>query len=92
MSANAVRMPEINLEEFERRLRAAGDSAETVDDPLEELTRLVSSIASQRGRAETPGGMHPSRPAGLNRGPAALIASESAGACARGRGGASGGS
>jgi len=53
MSANAVRMPEINLEEFERRLRAAGASADNVDDPLEELTRLVSSISSQRGRGET---------------------------------------
>lgn len=53
MSANAVRMPEINIEEFERRLRAAGAGADTVEDPLEELTRLVGSISSQRGRGET---------------------------------------
>jgi hypothetical protein len=40
-------MAEINLEEFERRLRAAGTSQSKVEDPLEELTRLVNVISAQ---------------------------------------------
>ncbi len=43
-------VPEINLEEFERRLRAAGTQQGAVEDPLEELTRLVNTIASDRPR------------------------------------------
>ncbi len=38
---------EINLEEFERRLRAA-TSPPGVEDPLAELTRLVDTIAAER--------------------------------------------
>jgi len=38
----------INLEEFERRLRTAGAAASSVEDPLEELTRLVNAIASEQ--------------------------------------------
>jgi hypothetical protein len=34
---------EINLEEFERRLRAAGAQPANVEDPLQELARLVES-------------------------------------------------
>jgi SPOR domain len=48
MSSNAKRVPEINLEDFERRLRAAGSAHGSVEDPLEELTRLVNTIASER--------------------------------------------
>ena len=36
---------EINLEEFERRLRAAAAPQAGVEDPLAELTRLVDTIA-----------------------------------------------
>jgi hypothetical protein len=52
-------VPEINLEEFERRLRAAGAPPQGgVEDPLSELTRLVNTIASERprGDAERPRG------------------------------------
>ena len=52
MSSNAKRMPEINLEDFERRLRAAGSAPGAVEDPLEELTRLVNTIASERPAPE----------------------------------------
>jgi hypothetical protein len=46
-------VPEINLEEFERRLRAAGAPQQGgVEDPLSELTRLVNTIASERPRGE----------------------------------------
>jgi hypothetical protein len=46
MNANARPIPEINLEEFERRLRAAGtNQGSKVEDPLEELTRLVNVIS-----------------------------------------------
>ena len=38
----------INLEEFERRLRMAGAAASSVEDPLEELTRLVNTISAER--------------------------------------------
>ena len=48
MSSNAKRVPEINLEDFERRLRAAGSGQGAVEDPLEELTRLVNTIAAER--------------------------------------------
>ena len=52
MSSNARRMPEINLEDFERKLRAAGSGQGGVEDPLEELTRLVNTIANERPRDE----------------------------------------
>jgi hypothetical protein len=43
-------MPEVNLEDFERKLRAAGSGQGGVEDPLEELTRLVNTIANDRPR------------------------------------------
>lgn len=46
MNAKARGVPEINLDEFERRLRSAGSSNGTVEDPLAELTRLVNSMAA----------------------------------------------
>ena len=53
MNGSKGRMaPEINLEEFERRLRAAGTQQSAVEDPLEELTRLVNTIATERPRGE----------------------------------------
>ena len=50
MSSNAKPKPvaEINLEEFERRLRAAVAPQAGVEDPLAELTRLVDTIGLER--------------------------------------------
>lgn len=48
--ANAV--SEINLEEFERRLRAVSAPQTHVEDPLAELTRLVDTIAADRPRGD----------------------------------------
>ena len=36
---------EINLDEFERRLRAAGAQQASAEDPLVELARLVEALA-----------------------------------------------
>ncbi len=47
-------VPEINLDEFERRLRAAGAPSTGVEDPLAELTRLVNAVHSDARRASTP--------------------------------------
>ena len=55
MNINARPIAEINLEEFERRLRAAGTSQSKVEDPLEELTRLVNVI-SRAGASAGAGG------------------------------------
>jgi SPOR domain len=52
MSSNAKRMPEVNLEDFERRLRAAGSAPGAVEDPLEELTRLVNTISTERSQPD----------------------------------------
>jgi len=41
-------VPQVNLDEFERRLRAAGAPAGAQEDPLEELARLVGLDASAR--------------------------------------------
>jgi hypothetical protein len=41
MSASQSRADEINLDEFERRLRAAGAQQTQAEDPLAELSRLV---------------------------------------------------
>ena len=41
MSGSAAMAPQINLDEFERRLRAAGSPIGPQEDPLEELARLV---------------------------------------------------
>lgn len=45
---------DINLEEFERRLRAAGAQQANVEDPLQELARLVESSYVGSSSAETP--------------------------------------
>jgi hypothetical protein len=42
--SNAGKVPEINLDEFEKRLRAAGAAPNGAEDPLAELTRLVTII------------------------------------------------
>ncbi|MGO9739984.1 MAG: SPOR domain-containing protein [Roseiarcus sp.] len=47
MSTSPRRLPEFDLEEFERRLRAAGAAQAQVEDPLAELTRLVNSISTE---------------------------------------------
>ena len=49
-------VPEINLDEFERRLRAAGAPSAGGEDPLAELTRLVNSVHAdaRRAAARTP--------------------------------------
>ena len=46
--SSAGTVPEINLEEFERRLRAAGAAPSGAEDPLAELTRLVTMISAGR--------------------------------------------
>jgi SPOR domain len=51
-SAKSKAISEVNLEEFERRLRAAGAPQVGVEDPLSELTRLVNTIDSERPRTE----------------------------------------
>jgi hypothetical protein len=44
-------VPEINLDEFEKRLRAAGAPSAGSEDPLAELTRLVNSVHADARRA-----------------------------------------
>ena len=52
MSGSPVKIvPEINLDEFERRLRAAGAPSAGSEDPLAELTRLVNSVHADARRA-----------------------------------------
>jgi hypothetical protein len=46
---------EINLDEFERRLRAAGAQQSQVEDPLAELSRLVEFSHMGISNGETPG-------------------------------------
>jgi hypothetical protein len=42
MSENALRAtPSVNIDEFERRLRATGSSGAAQEDPLAELARLL---------------------------------------------------
>src|SRR5271169_656699 len=41
MSNSALRAPSINLDEFERRLRATGSLGGAQEDPLAELSRLL---------------------------------------------------
>jgi hypothetical protein len=63
MSVSGPRADEINLDEFERRLRAAGGGQARAEDPLSELTRLVefshmgisNGAATSRRVAEAPG-------------------------------------
>lgn len=52
--SNAKVAPEINLDEFERRLRSAGAPPAAVEDPLAELTRLVDMISRDNERGEGP--------------------------------------
>ena len=55
MSASGSRAgDEINLEEFERRLRAAGAQQARVEDPLAELSRLVEFSHFGISNGETP--------------------------------------
>jgi hypothetical protein len=44
-------VPEINLDEFEKRLRAAGAPSAGAEDPLAELTRLVNAVHADARRA-----------------------------------------
>ena len=44
-------VPEINLDEFEKRLRAAGAPSGGAEDPLAELTRLVNAVHADARRA-----------------------------------------
>jgi len=73
MSSNARRMPEINLEDFERKLRAAGSGQGGVEDPLEELTRLVNTIANERPRDDRVIDFSATRPAPRPAPPAPLL-------------------
>jgi hypothetical protein len=54
MSASGSRVDEINLDEFERRLRAAGAQQAQVEDPLAELSRLVEFSHMGIANGETP--------------------------------------
>ncbi len=47
MNNSALKVvPQVNLDEFERRLRAAGAPAGAQEDPLDELARLVGLDAT----------------------------------------------
>ena len=55
MSASQSRVTdEINLDEFERRLRAAGAQQAQAEDPLAELSRLVEFSHMGISNGETP--------------------------------------
>ncbi len=54
MSASGSRADEINLDEFERRLRAAGAQQSQAEDPLAELSRLVEFSHMGISNGETP--------------------------------------
>jgi len=55
MSGSSAKIvPEINLDEFERRLRAAGAPPAGAEDPLAELTRLVNAVHADARRATRP--------------------------------------
>src|SRR5271157_1248571 len=51
MSVSGSRSAEINLDEFERRLRAAGAQSAGLEDPLFELARLVEGSWPERANA-----------------------------------------
>jgi hypothetical protein len=52
MSGSTAKIvPEINLDEFEKRLRAAGAPSGGAEDPLAELTRLVNAVHADARRA-----------------------------------------
>jgi SPOR domain len=53
MAGSALKVaPQINLDEFERRLRAAGSSSGAPEDPLDQLARLVGLDVSAAGAAD----------------------------------------
>ena len=53
MGGSALKVaPQINLDEFERRLRAAGSSSASPEDPLDQLARLVGLDVSAPGAAD----------------------------------------
>jgi len=54
MSVSGSRSAEINLEEFERRLRAAGAQPESLEDPLFELARLVEGSWPAPASSQSP--------------------------------------
>ena len=55
MSVSGSRSADMNLDEFERRLRAAGSCRLGVEDPLYELARLVE--ASWPAPPDAPSGL-----------------------------------
>ena len=63
---------EINLEEFERRLRAAAAPQAGAEDPLAELTRLVDTIGFERTPSER--ALEATRPPKIAPKPAPLVA------------------
>ena len=75
---------EINLEEFERRLRASAAPQAGVEDPLAELTRLVDAIGFERTpRRARAGGVAPGAEAGPAPRRAAARGAEERAAAAR---------
>jgi SPOR domain len=52
MSGSALMAPQVNLDEFERRLRAAGSPVGPQEDPLDELARLVGLDARETKPAQ----------------------------------------
>ena len=53
MSGSTAKIvPEINLDEFERRLRSAGAAQSGAEDPLAELTRLVNMISRENNKGD----------------------------------------
>jgi hypothetical protein len=53
MSGSSAKIvAEINLDEYERRLRSAGASPSVAEDPLAELTRLVNMISLDSGKRD----------------------------------------
>ena len=53
MSGSSAKIvTEINLDEYERRLRSAGASPSVAEDPLAELTRLVNMISLDSGKRD----------------------------------------
>ncbi len=53
MSGSTAKIvPEINLDEFERRLRSAGATQSGAEDPLAELTRLVNMISRENNTGD----------------------------------------
>jgi hypothetical protein len=59
MSGSALMAPQVNLDEFERRLRAAGSLVGPQEDPLDELARLVGLDAPESKPRQTVLGFAP---------------------------------